>query len=320
LTHKRSPILQLFPAIPIWKSKLLYNIDLIAELYLRRLARKKAFNIIVLMRTLNIVKADPAGNITIFVLNGQDLGPRERTDAAKRLLDDKTLGAEQVGFVFEPAGDNDLWRLTMMGGEFCGNAARSFGLFAARKMGLHGKQHITVEVSGAAHPVDVELDCETGDAAASIPPPRASSFLPSDDASGGASSDGELPVYQFDGITHVIAKNTDPNEASFFKIKKLLERQNGEIQDALGVMFYSTAENMMRPAVYVRATGTLIFESSCGSGTAAFACHHFADKTDGENIVPVRQPGGTITARVIKQNREVKQIWIGGRVTLAVSS
>ncbi|MDR1148604.1 MAG: hypothetical protein LBK66_08240 [Spirochaetaceae bacterium] len=264
------------------------------------------------MRTLNIVKADPAGNITIFVLNGQDLGARERTDAAKRLLDDKTLGAEQVGFVSEPAGDNGLWRLTMMGGEFCGNAARSFGLFAARKMGLRGKQHITVEVSGAAHPVNVDVDCETGEAAASIPPPRTNSILPSSDAS----VYGELPVYQFDGITHVIAKNTDPNEASFFKIKKLLERQNGKIQDALGVMFYNTAENMMRPAVYVRATGTLIFESSCGSGSAALACHHFADKTDGENIMPVRQPGGTITTRVIKQNGEVKQIWIGGRVTL----
>jgi diaminopimelate epimerase len=267
------------------------------------------------MRTLNIVKADPAGNITIFVLNGQDMGPRERADAAKHLLDDKTLRAEQAGFVFEPAGDNDLWRLTMMGGEFCGNAARSFGLFAARKMGLHGKQRITVEVSGAAQPVNVDVDCETGEAAASIPPPHTNSILHSDDAS----FDDDLPVYQFDGITHVIAKNTSPNEASFFKIKQLLEGQTGKIQDALGVMFYNAAENMMRPAVYVRATGTLIFESSCGSGTAAFACHHFADKTDGENTMPVRQPGGTITARIIKQNGDVKQIWIGGRVIISES-
>jgi diaminopimelate epimerase len=265
------------------------------------------------MRSLDIVSANPAGNITIFVLNGQELGARERTEAVKCLLDDKTLRAEQVGFVYEPVKGGDLWRLTMMGGEFCGNAARSFGLLAAKKMGLHGKHRITVEVSGAARPVYVDVDCETGDAAAAIPPPHTNSISIPQSASGG------LPVYQFDGITHVIAENTVPNEVSFFKIKDLLEARNGKIQDALGVMFYDTAENMMRPAVYVRATGTLIFESSCGSGTAALACCHFKDKPDGENIMPVHQPGGIITARIIKQGGEVKQIWIGGLVTISKS-
>ncbi|MDR1363640.1 MAG: hypothetical protein LBJ35_06285 [Spirochaetaceae bacterium] len=263
------------------------------------------------MRILDIAIADPAGNITVFVLNGQDLGARERVDAAKRLLSDKTLRAEQVGFVSEPVCNGGLWRLTMMGGEFCGNAARSFGLFIAKKTGLRGEQSVVVEVSGAARPVTVDVDCAAGTAAAELPPPLANSFLPYMGV--------DLPVYHFDGITHVIAENIAPDKKTFFNIKNLFAAQHDKIPDAFGVMFYDAVKDIMRPAVYVRATETLVFESSCGSGSAAFACRRFANSVEGENIIPVRQPGGVITACVTKQGGAVKQIKIGGMVAISES-
>jgi hypothetical protein len=73
--------------------------------------------------SFEIVIADPAKNITIFVHDRLDSKP-ERTEAAKLLLADPSLKAEQVGFVIPPAGNQKYWRLEMMGSEFCGNAAR----------------------------------------------------------------------------------------------------------------------------------------------------------------------------------------------------
>ncbi|MDR2097469.1 MAG: hypothetical protein LBP37_03015, partial [Spirochaetaceae bacterium] len=222
------------------------------------------------MRILDIVKADPAGNITVFVLNGQDLGQRERILAVKALLADKALRAEQAGFVSAPPRDSQpgaLWRLTMAGGEFCGNAARSFGLFVARKTGLRGRQTVNVLVSGAKEPVAVDVDCDTGEAAAAIPAPH----------SGGALCfEGKtLPFYHFDGISHIIAEDIPPKESIFFKIKALFESQNARAASALGVMFYDTARKFMQPAVYVYAADTFFFETSCGSGSAALACLGF---------------------------------------------
>ena len=67
--------------------------------------------------------ADPAGNITIFVMT-----PLERSqyaEAANQLLEQKKYKAEEVGFVEEK--EDGTLHMQMMGGEFCGNATRSFG-------------------------------------------------------------------------------------------------------------------------------------------------------------------------------------------------
>jgi diaminopimelate epimerase len=106
-----------------------------------------------------IVIADPAKNITVLTLT--PVPPEERARVAGALLNDPSLKAEQVGFVIPPPHGAPLWRgstlwsLEMMGGEFCGNAARSFGLYVARRTGLAGKAgsagHVEAEAaSGVA--------------------------------------------------------------------------------------------------------------------------------------------------------------------------
>ena len=102
---------------------------------------------------LELVMADPAGNRTALVLT--QVPPQDRGPFAARLMELPELGAEQVGFVLPPPSGG-LFRLEMMGGEFCGNAARSFGLYVARKLGRTGK--LLVEVSGSGVPVPVEAD------------------------------------------------------------------------------------------------------------------------------------------------------------------
>jgi diaminopimelate epimerase len=275
----------------------------------------------------DIVIADPANNITVFVLT--PVPPAERAEAARALLDDPSLKAEQVGFVVPPSQDGavgsgswrgstpwreaTLWRLDMMGGEFCGNAARSFGLYAARRTGLSGQVCLELAISGT--PVTVRADVERGLAEASMPPVIARETL----AWGGA----DLPVYVFEGIAHVIAPDSAPSESAFGAIKALLEAAltgaafQGTAVDALGVMFWDSAARFMTPAVYVRGTDTLVFESSCGSGSAALGLYLTRDLEAGGELLTVKQPGGIIEVRVEKLSGQAAALSIGGPVTLS---
>jgi diaminopimelate epimerase len=260
-----------------------------------------------------IVIADPAKNITIFVLGRFD-GSAARADAARVLLADPSLKAEQVGFVLPPGDGRKNWRLEMMGGEFCGNAARSFGLFAARETGLKGRHTVMIEISGMRGPLPVNVDTETGRAEVEIPRPLAQGSLNFEGSS--------LPVFVFEGITHVIAPGFKPDRETFFAIKDLVEKGDwysvaaGLPSAALGVMFYDTQKQFMYPAVYVAATDSLVFESSCGSGSAALAAWKTADIRDGESRCDVTQSGGIIEVRVGKRDGEICSIAIGGPVGL----
>jgi diaminopimelate epimerase len=274
-----------------------------------------------------IVSADPAGNITIFVLDRIE-GREERAAVAKALLADPSLGAEQVGFVIPPNGPDSPedsrnaspsaghWRLEMMGGEFCGNAARSFGLYVARETGLSGLLTVNIEISGAGEPLPVRVDTGSGRAELRIPGPLAMETL---DFEG-----RPLPVYIFEGITHVIFPEPLPRRDLVFALRdKWRAASPHRLPDAwrfpsaFGVMFWDAGKKFMRPAVHVEATGSLVFESSCGSGTAALAVWLARDLRDGEGYYEAAQPGGIIEARVMKQNGAIRDISIGGAVNLS---
>ena len=285
---------------------------------------------------MKILVADPAKNITVFVLDPVE-GATDRASIARAILADKSLGAEQVGFVVPPEGASagavigsgsrhGLWHLEMMGGEFCGNAARSFGLYAARKQGLRGKAEVFISVSGADGPVQVEVDIEKGRAAAEMPKPQALKTL---DYKG-----SPLPALIFEGITHIIAPGTpataqtgggsppgfEANAEVFYAIKVLAEKQlfppGEDLPAALGVMFYDAAAGFLRPAVYVRSTDTLVFESSCGSGCAALGAWLSRELRDGTVQYILSQSGGVIETEVFKKAGEIVRLTIGGEVKL----
>jgi diaminopimelate epimerase len=269
---------------------------------------------------ITIVAANPAGNITALVGGAEQWGRPERESAVRAILNDKTLKAEQVGFVYRPSykpdAKNPLWHLEMAGGEFCGNAARSLGLYAAQMEGRHGRGTITITVSGAEGPLNVDYeffgdaasDETRGFASLAMPPPRSRKII--------ICRNTGYPLYIFDGIQHIIGKNIEPDDALFFELKSLAE-QEVERAGAFGVMFCGGAQNhWMRPAVYVRDIDVLTYESSCGSGSAAYACDHFDGMADGEGRVAVRQPGGIIEVHVRKTGGHIDAVSIGGTVIL----
>ena len=116
------------------------------------------------MRELRVVRADPAGNITLFVLT-----PVEKAECAAvaaKLLAIEALKAEQVGFIF-PNG-----HMEMEAGEFCGNASRAYGYLLAKQQGLKGRHTMRLSVSGCDHPVAVTVDMDAGTASAEMPLPK----------------------------------------------------------------------------------------------------------------------------------------------------
>ena len=284
--------------------------------------------------TYQIVRADPAKNITILVL---DPVPAEGRRALSRaLLQDPALEAEQAGFVIPPASPEGLWRLEMMGGEFCGNAARSFGLYIAGIRGIRGKAQVSIAISGMETPVTVNLDTTSGWAEAVLPGPLWVSWNPGaglpgvslplehTGPQGSLEYQGrELPVCVLDGIVHIIAAGVEPRKDVFFELKTRAEEQ-GFRSEALGVMFLpveprpgsAAGEVSMFPAVYVYATDSLVFESSCGSGSIALGCWLSRDTPEGERRYRIAQPGGIIETRIVKRGGEITRTAIGGTVLL----
>ena len=116
------------------------------------------------------IPADPAGNLTAIVLS--PVAPQARAAVAARMMARCPEGFEQVGFAEEDSLTGEFPRLCMMGGEFCGNAARAFACYAAGVRG-RGETRLSVAISGARNPVPVEIEPASGRAYAQMPLPCA---------------------------------------------------------------------------------------------------------------------------------------------------
>jgi diaminopimelate epimerase len=249
--------------------------------------------------TLDIVRANPAGNVTIIVLS-----PVEtylRPTISKFLLHDKKYGAEQVGFMTTPS-QGAMARLEMMGGEFCGNAARAFGLYVANKN--RGAQKVNIEMSGADHPLTVYVTPELCYASTQMPLPQKiteNSFF-------------DVPYIRvdFEGISHIVVQQ-EPNKEIISATKNLF--LNNEEVFAWGIMFFPS-RNLMIPVVHVKAMGFEVWESSCGSGSVAAAIALSLIKANAIDNYSFTQPGGVIKVYLEKINGHVQFVSIGGNVTL----
>ena len=116
---------------------------------------------------LNILRADPAGNITVFVLDPVEKA--KRAAIAEKIMAIPSLKAEQVGYAC-PAEDDVDGHMEMMGGEFCGNATRAYGMYIAQQKG--GPSAVRLRVSGCDHVVTAQGDLKSGTARAEMPCPR----------------------------------------------------------------------------------------------------------------------------------------------------
>lgn len=243
---------------------------------------------------LTVVRANPAGNITLFVRTPVDRA--QYGAVGEKLLALPELKGEQVGFV---CGE----RMEMAGGEFCGNATRAFGLLTARERGLAGKQHLSFSVSGCEKSVAVDVDTDAGTARAEMPLP----LFARRETVGGVSG----TLVHLGGIAHFVVDGVAPSE-TFFAEAEPLFLSLGAL-DAYGVIFLDGTN--LTPLVKVPAVNSLVWEGSCGSGSLAAAIAQ-SEGTDGVFERDYIQPAGTIRVTVERRGGEVTSAYIGGRVTL----
>ena len=244
-----------------------------------------------------VVMADPAGNRTAIVRSG--VPKADRQEIAEAILADPALKAEQVGFETRPLYGGDLGRLEMAGGEFCGNAARSYGYLLCSEKGI---DHCKIEISGTREKLEVICDLDRETAAAQMPMPELVEMA-------GDEADQLYPIVISRGISHMICLNKEFDEAF---ARRMIDKF-GKAYSAFGVMFVNG--DALTPVVYVAVTDSVCLESSCGSGSLAAAWFLSRDKEDGFHGYSFEEPGGTITVNIAKRQGKYAGT-IGGRLTL----
>ncbi len=238
---------------------------------------------------------NPAGNITAVVLTPVERS--QRAGLARAIMAEGR--AEQVGFMEEPQMGGAC-RLEMMGGEFCGNAVRSYGLLYALAQGR--AQQVPVEISGAEAPVPVTADPAAGTAYADMPLPLELRQL---EVLG-----KRYPLVMCQGICHLLALEQGPDPAFLEAARPKL---NALGQEAWGLMFLEGQQ--LTPAVYVTGTDSLVWESSCGSGSVACGWY-LARQPGGGESYRFREPGGEIQVTVSRRNGVMTGCTMGGPVTV----
>jgi len=267
---------------------------------------------------INFVKINPSGNTTILIL---DPLPRDIYPAvASRVMKPSCLSAEQVGFVEPATTAGALGRLQMMGGEFCGNASRGFAawLTEQRDPGIHFVEglstvEVPIEVSGHDGVLQARVSIESSQrriysVAISVPVPHWMKQV--------VHGEGQLryTLVGFEGIVHAVVWNLPGSEDRFHSIRTQIEKEVGEVE-ALGVMFYQEETQFLTPIVYVPRVGSLVWESSCGSGSVAVAAA-LADR-DRNSVTALKlfQPGGMVQVSAEWKAR-VTEAQISGEVSI----
>ena len=250
------------------------------------------------MNDLRISFFDPTGNITALVESPVE--PEEQSAAAAQVMA-RFPSVEQVGFVCLPEDDAEPVALRMAGGEFCGNASMSAAaLFLLRRGGAaaDGEKTVRLRVSGVSREVQVRLKKAAGEAfLASVRMPPALSVgeqvFPF-----GALRD-PITVVRMEGIAHAIVTPA----SGFFSLrsdKAAAEEAARRLcaalgAEALGLMFLEGEAPRMRltPLVYVPGSGTMIWENSCASGSAAVGTA--LGKRSGARVrLELEEPGGVL--------------------------
>lgn len=271
---------------------------------------------------LRFVKFNPSGNTTVLIL---DPLPREKyPEIAIKVMSDTYLCAEQVGFL-EKAGDPEaVARMHMMGGEFCGNASRSFaawialgGLESGESNGCGGmndelngcgelrvrskltgfsqvEREVRIQVSGydgiltarvynqwSKHSCNAEIDMP----------------LPLKIQHGWTDQLSDYSIVVYEGIIHLILWNKVAADVYVNIAEDFLEKQ-GFSTDCFGVMFFDSRTSEMIPVVRVKAVDSLVWESSCGSGTVALASAMADKQKTSIAHMQLKQPGGDLFVSV----------------------
>lgn len=255
------------------------------------------------MKTYRYVKLDPTGNTTCLVLDPAE--PGDETVLTRELLKE----CEQVAYLEEPSLPGTVAAIRLMGGEFCGNAAMAAGAWMVRdELAAGSDMSFLIEVSGAPEPVNCRIrrTAEAFEGTVEMPPVkeiRAESI-------GGES----FTLVRMDGIVHLIREGDALGKED---AEKLLQQAAETLpDDAVGLLQWNRDTQYLRPLVYVRGSGSMVWENGCGSGSAAVGAAEALRAGNGIRITQVKQPGGVIGVNAEAEDGQIRSLQITGQVRL----
>ena len=255
-------------------------------------------------KTFNYFRANPCGNITGFVVAPVYPGYRKAyTDCIMEQID---KDVEQVGFI-SPAYEGAPLRMDMMGGEFCANATRAYGLYSAGFYDTDGLVDIEVYVSGHEGTTDVIADVKNQKAYVALDDPIGRENLTIDGK--------DCTLIKLPGISHLIVEGEEDKD---FVNKALEVLKKDHKDEAYGVLFFDKEKLEMIPYVYVEGSETLFREGSCGSGTIAVVNYLEDDiaKLDEDYKISIKNPAGELEVFVY-EFEDGKKFCVGGKVELS---
>lgn len=235
---------------------------------------------------------NPAGNITALVI-GDNYTSEER-----KLINDQIMKKdsriEQVGFV----SINEK-KLTMAGGEFCGNATRSAILYY--KMRENEKLEINnQQIKGGIIGNNVWCELSIENYKFSI-------------------IDEKIYKIELEGITIIVINEEVSNEYLKKDIKveaqKIIDKYNIRNNDAVGVMFLEKNDKLkIYPVVWVKKVNTLFLENACGSGTIGASILKTILEPQNSKYA-IKQPSGEVLETEIKkENGKIAKAILKGKI------
>lgn len=268
---------------------------------------------------LHYVKVNPAQNMTVFVL---DQVPRkDHAEISRKLMSYDSIHAEQIGFIEKTIlpDSTETLRLQMMGGEFCGNASRSFAAYMVYT------EYPSIQKKGKDFVVPLQVSGWERNVECIVTPlkqknrfrSRIQMPLPKNVGAQEFIVQGETIStirVDFFGITHfIVDKDLVRSSLEFYNIVK--SEMDEENYEAFGIMFYNFEEKNLVPLVYVKGTDTMCWEKSCASGAAALGvCLSYLDDVDtAEDIV---QTGGILNINVKWIDGNASEIYLDGEVEI----
>ena len=256
---------------------------------------------------------DPTGNITALV---ESVVPEKDQPSVAAAIMARHTAVEQVGFLRLPAGGGERPALRMAGGEFCGNASMSAAALWALRRGFD-RGECSLRVSGAESAVSVRLRRETeGSFAAAVHMPPAGQIMEKECVISGRR--GGLSCVYMEGITHAVITPA----SAFFALKDDRPAAERAVRtlcaalgaNCLGLMFLEeeTPRCRLTPLVWVPASGTLFWENSCASGSAAVSMA-LARTLKRTVALDLDEPGGRLRA---ESDPKTGETWLHGRTKL----
>lgn len=252
----------------------------------------------------------PSGNTTALVFDPID-------KSAYREVNDFMLATDpSIEVVMFVNTDGDMPVGEMAGGEFCGNATRSFGFYL-----LNGKPGETfVRVSGAEKPLKVRVQ-QDGVSKAEVPVPLSDKII-------SINNDGTALV-DLDGISHLVLTPSSEeakrllstDDISWRKqfAEKLLISRNLMDMPTCGVI--GVAENQgamfIYPYIHSNTLDDWYAETACGSGSLSVALVQAKSAQSSIYGLSLRQPSGhDLIVGVRYKDGELSNASIEGRVNL----